>query len=359
MSLEEPLRIIENIENINIDGKLFRIKYFLGGDFKMLRILYGQRAANAREGCLWCNANLIDRPDINANWPIHRTISGPKEHLDPIIDFIDYKNCVVDVLHMLLRITDQLYELLLIKLFRMDNHDESNNIENKPYLKTFTDFLQNQCKLTNPFYFSENRAMFRNFNGNERTKIFEELFKEYLHPNLDRDGRFIENVYRRKNFNDLYPNNISPNEHIFNQENYVWSRFYILFNKIKNFDSDRDSLEILSDDLRKWLKVYLALNYKYRLSVKITSYIHIFTFHTVEMIRTHGNINLFNTQGLEKLNGFTIGYYQRCSNKHVKEKKYLLQLIRKRSRVEFYTLNGEVEDFFMSEESDEDEQDEN
>ena len=66
------------------------------------------------------------------------------------------------------------------------------------------------------------------------------------------------------------------------------------------------------------------------------------------MLEIHGNIHMFATQPNEKLNDFCTKYYQNCSNKQNSDKKYLLQLIKKRNRIEFYNLEGDVYEFFSN-----------
>ena len=53
--------------------------------------------------------------------------------------------------------------------------------------------------------------------------------------------------------------------------------------------------------------------------------------HLGEMIQYFGDVNSFNMQGLERLNGITTGHYFSSSNK---QKDYLTQLINKRNRLE-------------------------
>ena len=59
---------------------------------------------------------------------------------------------------------------------------------------------------------------------------------------------------------------------------------------------------------------------------------------------------------MEKLNQFCVQYYNQCTNKNKKDKKYLKQLIQKRNRIEFYKLNGTLYDFqeIQTEESEDD-----
>ena len=56
------------------------------------------------------------------------------------------------------------------------------------------------------------------------------------------------------------------------------------------------------------------------------------------MIRNN-NINLYNQQGMEKLNDFIRLYYFRSSNKKRSDNKQLKQLLEKRNRIEYFNLN--------------------
>ena len=150
-SFSEILTKIKTIKSIEINEKDYLIEFFLACDYKMLRILYGQKAANANEGCLWCNINLKNEIDSSDNWPISRTLKDKPTNLEPIIDFIEFKNCIVDLLHLFLRISEHLYDLLYFKLTRLDNNNGSD-IEQRPLLKIFLNFLINKCKINNAYY---------------------------------------------------------------------------------------------------------------------------------------------------------------------------------------------------------------
>ena len=45
--MREVLEKFEKFKQILIENKNFDIEFYLGFDFKMLRLLYGQKAANA------------------------------------------------------------------------------------------------------------------------------------------------------------------------------------------------------------------------------------------------------------------------------------------------------------------------
>ena len=120
--------------------------------------------------------------DLDAKWPFSRSqyeanikfqsnIDGYK--YEPIIKFIEFNRVVIDMLHLLLRITDQLFNCLLEKSIRFDLND-SINIEQRELFSILENFLKFNCKLTKPFRFTKiengNDSMFikfRSFNGNE------------------------------------------------------------------------------------------------------------------------------------------------------------------------------------------------
>ena len=61
-SLKELIEKLEKVNTIQIENKLFNIEFYLGSDYKMLRLLYGQKAANALKGCVWCKCSMGDIP---------------------------------------------------------------------------------------------------------------------------------------------------------------------------------------------------------------------------------------------------------------------------------------------------------
>jgi hypothetical protein len=151
------------------------------------------------------------------------------------------------------------------------------------------------------------------------------------------------------------PEKITDN---FEKEDLLWLGFYKLLNLFQNFPfiksiEERKLLTLpIKESLKSFLTDYLFVSKKYRYSEKLSPYLHCFIFHYCQMLELHGNIHLFNTQPNEKLNDFLTKYYHRSTNKNM-NKKYLLQLIQKRNRLEFYNLNGELEDFYSSDEDEE------
>ena len=62
-ALNDLLNLIKKMNNkIEIDGTDYKLEFYLGSDYKMLRCLYGHKSPNASEGCVWCHCDL--RKDI-------------------------------------------------------------------------------------------------------------------------------------------------------------------------------------------------------------------------------------------------------------------------------------------------------
>ena len=75
------------------------------------------------------------------------------------------------------------------------------------------------------------------------------------------------------------------------------------------------------------------------------------------MLELQNNSNKYSTQPNEKLNGFSTIYYHICTNKNNTGLKYLSQLFKKRNRLEFYYLDGKIEDLNDSNDDDDNDSD--
>ena len=61
--------------------------------------------------------------------------------------------------------------------------------------------------------------------------------------------------------------------------------------------------------------------------------------HIPEFLEKYKDVNVFNIQGLEKLNDFTTEYFFKSTNKNLTDNKYIEQLMNKKNRIDFYQLN--------------------
>jgi hypothetical protein len=91
-------------------------------------------------------------------YTISRRLIDPIENKEPIINFVEYNMCIVDDLHLLLRVTDKLYDLLLLKCIRLDLND-SDDFNLRQNLAVFINFLEITCKIKNPYYITDKRLL--------------------------------------------------------------------------------------------------------------------------------------------------------------------------------------------------------
>jgi hypothetical protein len=331
LSLVELLSLLKGINEINIDCINFKIKKCLGGDLKFLALMYGLNAANSKRACIWCDCDFTESLDIEKTWNITRSQKTANELVDqkdnkghkfsPLFDDIEFCDCIIDILHLYLRITDKLFQHLINQIILSDGKEsESLNIKKRKNFRALVNFVQIDCKVTKAFYVSkksDTKYKMRSLNANERNKILNKIKDE-------------ENILTR----------IFPELRKAKQFQSVFKQFQNIILRIKTNENlhEEKRNQKLSQDLKYWLTNYLSLQPTE--DNKITPYIHAFVFHMPEFIRMHGSINKYNVQGLEKLNDFTTQYYHHCTNKHKKDNSFVKQMLNHRNRTEFFILDG-------------------
>ena len=148
--LSDITRELREIKEIEIGGKVYEIRMYMGGDLKFLASVYGINAANSMYPCLWCKCCKTQFNDFEQDWSfvdpkkgarrlaeaqeLFQASNGNKEkkfgYINPaIIDFIDFDMCVVDMLHLFMRICDKLIELLLSRIRLIDMPELSSSNE--------------------------------------------------------------------------------------------------------------------------------------------------------------------------------------------------------------------------------------
>ena len=71
VGLKEILLSLENVNSIEINGKMYKIEFYLGGDLKFLANMMGINGANANYPCVSCTCHLKDFPHFQTKaWSI-------------------------------------------------------------------------------------------------------------------------------------------------------------------------------------------------------------------------------------------------------------------------------------------------
>ena len=168
----------------------------------MLGIIGG----NGNHACPWCIADLKKPVDVNEKYKPRshedsiKIISDPSKNKkdfgyvnEPIIDFIDYDDIIIDVLHLLLRIGEKIFDSLIEKINQFEKK-WYGELETRPVLNCFHNILSETCKIRKPFTINtleDNKIeiKMRSLNGNDFLKIFQ---------TLDENGAELSNFFSTK-----------------------------------------------------------------------------------------------------------------------------------------------------------------
>jgi hypothetical protein len=198
--LKEIFEQISEISFIEHKGDQFRVNKVLGGDLKFLANVMGIDGANSNYPCIICTVHKKNFLNNNLNTQtIKRTIEESKKGFknrdidlrkgyarEPIAFCFPFDKCMIDLLHLFLRITDVLEEKLIVKLKTIDairiNPSESKDLNKQPMLKKYIDFLANEIGISRVYYHKDNSIVLRNLVGNEKLKLFEAIDIELLYP---------------------------------------------------------------------------------------------------------------------------------------------------------------------------------
>ena len=181
------------------------------------------------------------------------------------------------------------------------------NVDKKPSLRqmhALGDHFK-KCGIRNPFYVEENSFKLKSFNGKQREKFFD---------NLD----LIKDFPELKQCEEKHK---------------LFQLFYATYLGIRDNILDADMI-------KEYTVKVMDLNCKLYGS-HMTIYMHCFVSHLPEFREIHGDFNIFNQQGLEKLNDYTTSQYFSSTNKHINDNKnddYRVQIMNLRNRLEL-TLN--------------------
>ena len=322
---------IVDLKQVYVDGATYNINFCLGGDYKFLLCCTGLDAASCTYSCLYCKCPSKEFHKSDIKWSMNdktkgcRTVAeieqcallskkGKKNNCShaPIFSSIQIDNIVVDTLHMFLRTTDALMNLLILELRRADEIAKTSNCifdrEKHTHCVKLENFLCSIGITGFAFYVGQasKKLKWRTLTGPEKIKLCENVNIDHLLSDV--------------------PHLLSKPEDI----QFLWDELYSLCSSLRSEHGQFTKEEAHEFELRsrKWLKCYTA-TYP---STNVTPYMHVLVNHVPELLLKFGSISEFTQQGLEKLNDITTKMYFRSTNHHRQDA--LLQLLRKRSRNE-------------------------
>jgi hypothetical protein len=325
--LKEALReIIENLKiykEATINNLKYEIEWFLGGDMKFISTVLGLDVnfATGLFPCPWCKClrarfreyKTMDF-SITNNAKYARSLEeanrteGHGYKNAPVIDFIPFDHVVIDLLHLWLRISGNILDELLKEIEVLDGGWNTKNVEANIHFSNFKNFLENECKIKNPFYVSGAKFVMSSFSGKIRERIFAKIDLMVLLPDLDQ--------CRKKNE--------------------IFKTFFDTYCGIRDNILNEDQIK---SSASKFMDLFVSFY-----GSNLTPYMHCFVSHLHEFRELYGDFNKYNQEGLEKLNDLTTMDYFRSTNRIWQkmpnaQNNFLVQILNKRNRTELCLID--------------------
>ncbi|RIB27053.1 hypothetical protein C2G38_2261358 [Gigaspora rosea] len=134
--LISDLQILSEQVFYEIGGRHWNVELYFSSDWKFLAICLGMNAANSKYFCPWCHCskenltNTIEYSIISKDMEkIKESCATFNGHIRPsLFNMIPIKHWVCDSLHVMLRITDRLWELFLSDLQRSELNENTQEL---------------------------------------------------------------------------------------------------------------------------------------------------------------------------------------------------------------------------------------
>ena len=324
-ALRDVIAEVCELQTLTVNHYVFEIEYFLCSDLKFLAIICGIEAAMSNYSCVWCKCPSSQRYDMSKEWSFSDTENGARTNDDiisccgkkpksqkfgcihpPLFQNIAIDHVIPDILHLYLRITDVLFNLLILDIRRYDAVTKySNNGQPKEnYLKQLEFFINNSCKI--PLHFNEHKEskdlVWRDLTGPEKRVFFSKISLPELFPELP-NVQAIEDL---------------------------WNDFVRLESILHSESVSPEEAKSFGTDAKKWVQKFTS---RYQ-SKNVTPYIHILSMHVPEFLLKYKNLVYFTQQGMEKLNDETTIDFTKSTNHNYHNLEALKQLMTKRNRIE-------------------------
>lgn len=332
-ALDDIATEINNLKSLTVNNVLYDLEFFFAADMKFEAIIMGIESASSTYSCIWCKCPATERHDITKTWSATNSDEGArtikeiqelsmiKKHKrnkkygcvrQPIFPSIPIDHVIPDVLHLFLRISDILINLLILELRRLDGIEKAT-ITSESLKKTlamnsnvsrYVQFL-NESKINFHMYVDKDSKSlkWRDLTGPEKLKLFNKIDIAAVFPGV-------------------------PNATLIHK---IWKDFLTIYNTLCLNPINRNQIKDFQVSVQKWLSLFLSV-YQSR---HVTPYMHTLIFHVPEFLNLYGSLLPFSQQGPEKLNdNLTKDYYR---NTNHQEQDALRQLLLKLNRLEELT----------------------
>nr|CAG8645135.1 4962_t:CDS:2 [Entrophospora candida] len=322
--------LIRDLQDINENGLIdefgvqWNFELFFSSDWKFLALCLGLNAANATYFCPYCKCTKKEIGLYNKRWEkknmnmlINNHSSCPGHIRKPLFPMIPLENWIADELHVMLRITDRLWVLVLAEL--RVNNDLSETIR-----KTICNEMK-RIGITFHFWQEQNSRVwnYTSLMGDNKLKVLQEF-----------------------NFNNLF----CQSRAILIRQ--LWDKFYELYTSLLDITTTGDEFE---NEAKKWIELFLTptsgttntsgfIKGLYKPS-DITPYMHLLYNHIPDMIRYHSELGIqaFSCAPIEKKNHDHVIIFFRRSLKdgggNKAQQSSILTILQQENRKLFYIKN--------------------
>jgi len=267
-----------------ITGITWNIELYFSSDWKFLALCLGLNCANSTYFCPWCIVTKHDQGDLSKTWKITKDMDNLKEsatyypgHIkQPLFDMIPIKNWVVDELHIMLRISDRLWALIIQEFKEMGKWND--------YTRKL--IIEEMKRIGVNFHFYEDRET-----------------KMWHHTSLMGPEKL--KVLQKLDFNRFFRSSRAQ------QLRNLWNSFLELYELMQDYRTDPIEFKYKAF---AWLQLFLTpssgipntSNFTRGLYLPkdVTPYIHVLVYHVHEMMDIHRTFGLrsFSCSAVERKN---------------------------------------------------------
>jgi len=305
-----------------IDGICWNFELYFSSDWKFLVICLGFNSPNSNHYCPWCQVSKNSQSETN--WGIEKKMEQINESLSnypghikkPLFHMISLDHWIPDELHVMLRIWDRLWSLVLAELKESDQFDDICRFE----------ITQEMDRIGVKFQFwnehNSNSWNHTSLMGDDKLKVLENFnLKKILPPS------------RADKIRQLW-------------DGFKW--LYHAF-KSKNYDPQQFKFEA-----EEWLELFLTPDKKIPNSTRIvkglynpsaiTPYMHVLVCHMHEFMEMHQQwgISSFSCSPVEKKNHQQVSFFFRQTVKdggNAERKSSIMDILEYENRSLFYLFD--------------------
>lgn len=324
---------------------------YISADLKFLKVMFALHEFNGEEACCpWCTAKRKDRLQINSEFRIeedrYQTTNNRKGQ--GIMDFISPKHVMVDVLHLLLRITDKLLHEAFADAFRLWRTEKAARDAIEGEIKSINGLGHFRFFLRVKPGSSQSDYAWTSFNSPERLRLLLKADASKFFPQKASDlktaarraleikklqemeSRKKAGLKKKQTYGQKSDVELSVNAcgRLGTWTTKKWRQFhklYLLVNSYKELELNGRPIhpEQYGQLCRAWVKslIKTSPNQEFGYSATVvTPYLHVFSNHVWEMAAHWGGRGLkhFSCSGTERQNLYEGRHVRRANSRRTK-----------------------------------------